>query len=258
MADEPRRSGRATKGQHTKNDTPEPAQKKGKGRKKAQKEDLEPEPEDETPAEIIRCVCGYVVEDPKDKRAMICCDNCNAWQHNVHVGISEEEDEQPDSYFCEQCKPENHKELLDAMARGEKLWETREIEAKAAKLATRKKGKGGRKSAATEKERISNSAGPPSIPSSTPQPDAKQETGTKRKLPNETPTESPAAENVSLSSNCFALPTSNIYPGRQQDEEGVDTKATSAPTIDSKHCRREQTRLASCWHYPASRTGGEN
>ena len=130
---------------------------------------------------------------------MICCDGCNAWQHNVHVGISEEEDEQPDSYFCEQCKPENHKELLDAIQRGEKLWETREAEAKAAKLATRKKGKGGRKSATTDKDRVSNSAGPPSITSSTPQPDTKQETGTKRKFPMDASAESPAAENVRYS-----------------------------------------------------------
>jgi hypothetical protein len=28
-------------------------------------------------------------------------------------------------YFCEQCKPENHKELLAAMEKGEKPWEER-------------------------------------------------------------------------------------------------------------------------------------
>ena len=54
-------------------------------------------------------------------------------------------------YWCEQCKPENHKELLDGIAQGRKPWEERrrayeqaELEAQKAKKA--KKGKAKRAS----------------------------------------------------------------------------------------------------------------
>ena len=55
------------------------------------------------------------------------------------------------SYWCEQCKPENHKELLDGIARGEKPWEQRrkayeEAEREAAKARRGKKGKAKRTS----------------------------------------------------------------------------------------------------------------
>jgi hypothetical protein len=55
------------------------------------------------------------------------------------------------NYWCEQCKPENHKELLDGIAQGRKPWEERrrayeqaELEAEKAKKA--KKGKAKRAS----------------------------------------------------------------------------------------------------------------
>lgn len=54
-------------------------------------------------------------------------------------------------YYCEQCKPENHKELLDGIARGERPWEQRrkthdEAELAALKAKKSKKGKGKRTS----------------------------------------------------------------------------------------------------------------
>lgn len=74
---------------------------------------------------------------------MICCDKCEVWQHNSCMGLAE--DYEADTYFCEQCKPSDHKDLLAAMARGEKPWEEvlRKFEEK-----SRKKGKKGRKSGA--------------------------------------------------------------------------------------------------------------
>ena len=89
---------------------------------------------------------------------MIICDRCDAWQHNACMEISENSEELPDQYFCEQCKPEDHKELLAKVARGEKPWEERarqrereEAERKGRKRKG-KKGKRGRPSEAKKEE----------------------------------------------------------------------------------------------------------
>ncbi|CAK9784250.1 hypothetical protein CC85DRAFT_310108 [Cutaneotrichosporon oleaginosum] len=54
--------------------------------------------------EITRCVCKR--EEDIDVM-MIQCDKCNVWQHGACVGIWGD-DEAPDEYFCEECKPELH------------------------------------------------------------------------------------------------------------------------------------------------------
>ncbi|GAM89816.1 hypothetical protein ANO11243_078550 [Dothideomycetidae sp. 11243] len=142
--DEPRRSGRATKGQNKTLDEPAdatPKSKKAAKSKEAKKaEVVEPEAQDEEPEDTIRCVCGDNTDDEAGRK-FICCDACEAWQHNVCMGVSLEDSEQPEHYFCEQCRPEEHKELLEAMARGEPLWEERQKAAKSKK----KGGKRGRK-----------------------------------------------------------------------------------------------------------------
>jgi hypothetical protein len=68
---------------------------------------------------------------------MICCDNCEAWQHNDCMGLPN--NYAPPKYFCEQCKPEDHKELLAARKR-------EAAAAEAEKASKRKGGKKGRKS----------------------------------------------------------------------------------------------------------------
>jgi hypothetical protein len=149
ISDEPRRSGRATKGVNTKerdiDEAPAhtPAPKKGKVTKSSRKQVEEESEEDE----VTRCVCGEGADDEDAVRAMICCDKCQVWQHNDCMMLAE--DYQPDKYFCEQCRPSDHKPLLNAIARGEKPWEEaakRRHEAEAEK-ASKKKGKKGRKSA---------------------------------------------------------------------------------------------------------------
>ncbi|KAF1972787.1 hypothetical protein BU23DRAFT_508127 [Bimuria novae-zelandiae CBS 107.79] len=135
MADEePRRSGRATKGQHTKNadalDEPIPKSKPkpktdGKKAKAAAPRSqsgasAESEEEDDQADAIVRCVCG----DQRDNGPkMICCDKCEVWQHNrcLHLPQDDQYWENRD-YFCEQCRPEEHQELLALMAKGEKPW----------------------------------------------------------------------------------------------------------------------------------------
>lgn len=153
-----RRSGRATKGQHTKNietaDVPPPAKRARKGTrsKPAKQAEATPPPEDDADA-IIRCICGYVEEDEDDDRVMIVCDNCEAWQHNECMEVSENTEELPEQYFCELCRPEDHRDLLAKVARGEKPWEERakerereEAERKSRKRKGGKRGKRGRAS----------------------------------------------------------------------------------------------------------------
>lgn len=138
-ADEPRRSGRATKGQHTRKDSPEPTpakQAKQKGTKKKTKED-----EEEDKEEVIRCVCGTEAD-----LAYVCCDRCDAWQHIECMGLDPDLDWESKKYFCEQCKPQNHKTLLEQIARGERPWE---------KLFEADKKKKGKKGGATRKSRKS-------------------------------------------------------------------------------------------------------
>ncbi|CAG5140336.1 uncharacterized protein ALTATR162_LOCUS688 [Alternaria atra] len=144
VTDEIRRSGRANKGHHTKNqdalDEPSPApkakavvppasEKKGtaqpkKGQTKGQSQRAQSsqsaENDEEEEDAIIRCVCG----DQRDIRGrqMICCDSCEAWQHNKCLGLPEGDFWEGKNYYCEQCKPEDHVELLAAMARGERPW----------------------------------------------------------------------------------------------------------------------------------------
>ena len=135
---------------------------------------------------------------------MICCDECEAWQHNECMEISEDSAELPEQYFCEQCRPQDHKALLAKLARGEKPWEERarqrereEAERKGKKRKG-KKGKKGRASEAKKDEPQSNGATvtavttPPTAPAapvaiSPAQPETpKAETGQKRKLEVET------------------------------------------------------------------------
>lgn len=153
FTDEPRRSVRATKGQHTKTsdllDQPvEPKKKGGKRTKKAAQKEAEQEE-----VELIRCVCGARETSDDDEDAWIACDSCTVWQHNVCMGVSPYAEDTPENYLCEECGPQFHKELLDATARGEQPWIRRrtEFEQEKADLedgAKRKgkKGKGKRQS----------------------------------------------------------------------------------------------------------------
>jgi hypothetical protein len=152
-AEEPRRSVRATKGQHTKSldllDHPaEPAKKRASKKSAAKKEEVAAAEEEE----IIRCICGVTEQDDESDEDWIACETCSAWQHNVCMGVTTDPALLDSlNYWCEQCKPEDHKELLDGIAQGRKPWEERrrayeqaELEAQKAKKA--KKGKAKRTS----------------------------------------------------------------------------------------------------------------
>ncbi|KAL7420776.1 Histone deacetylase complex subunit [Cryptotrichosporon argae] len=66
--------------------------------------------DDEESQEVTRCVCR--LED--DDIMMIQCDKCNVWQHGGCMGIWGDE-EAPDEYFCEECRPELHGPLKKYM-----------------------------------------------------------------------------------------------------------------------------------------------
>lgn len=141
---EPRRSVRATKGQHTKAfDELEPVTAPKRRQNRKSKKTLEQEQSQE-PEEVIRCVCGATEQDEDSGEAWISCETCFVWQHNVCVGVSSFEDEIPDYYWCEQCRPQDHKELLDGIAQGEKPWEARRKKHELEE-AEKKKKKGGRR-----------------------------------------------------------------------------------------------------------------
>ncbi|PWY65246.1 hypothetical protein BO70DRAFT_356830 [Aspergillus heteromorphus CBS 117.55] len=160
MADEPRRSGRSTKGQHKNLDmiTETPSKKtkvKAQPKEKSAKPSVEPTPAPSEEEEIIRCICGEYEEEEDVERDMICCDRCSAWQHNDCMGLTFVKGEEPDEYFCELCKPENHKVLLEKIAQGEKPWEEvaerRRKEAEEKKASRRRKSKkGGRRGRPSE------------------------------------------------------------------------------------------------------------
>ncbi|ATY63919.1 PHD finger domain [Cordyceps militaris] len=141
---EPRRSVRATKGQHTKSfdELEQLAVPKRRQTKKSRKA-LDEEEQSQEPEEIIRCVCGATEQDEDSGEAWISCETCYAWQHNVCVGVSSYEDEIPEYYWCEQCRPQEHKVLLDGIAKGEQPWIARR-KAHEEEVASRKR-RGGRK-----------------------------------------------------------------------------------------------------------------
>ena len=136
---EPRRSVRATKGQHKaldQLDQPLEASKR-RGGKKGKKAAPEPEEPEE---EVIRCVCGATEQDEDSGEPWIACDQCGAWQHNICMGMSQYTEDLPKEYFCELCRPENHEELLTGVERGEKPWEARRRAYEEEKADKKKKG----------------------------------------------------------------------------------------------------------------------
>ncbi|KAG8985716.1 hypothetical protein FRB93_005650 [Tulasnella sp. JGI-2019a] len=58
---------------------------------------------------ITRCVCGKA--DEEFGTWMIQCETCQVWQHGICVGFQSQED-CPETYYCEQCRPDLHVELL--------------------------------------------------------------------------------------------------------------------------------------------------
>ncbi|RAL17347.1 putative PHD finger domain protein [Aspergillus homomorphus CBS 101889] len=270
MADEPRRSGRSTKGQHKNLDmiTETPAKKtkaKAQPKEKAAKPSVEPTPAPSEEEEIIRCICGEYEEEEDVERDMICCDRCSAWQHNDCMGLTFAKGEEPDEYFCELCKPENHPVLLEKISRGEKPWEEaaerRRIEAEEKKASRRKKGKKGRRGRQSEAKvetstpaRAAASTTPAPAPTPapvsapapaalpppapTPAPPAPAETPAEEPA-TETPAPAPAAETPAVASETTPAPEKNGHapeaqPTSAQKRKFEEHQEIPAPEAEPK------------------------
>ncbi|KAH5988902.1 transcription factor BYE1 [Parastagonospora nodorum] len=225
MTDETRRSGRANKGQHTKlpDLLDEPAAPKTKGPAKADSKKGHSKAKSDTPRAqsaqseeqgdeeddaIIRCVCG----DQRDIRGrqMICCDRCEAWQHNKCLGLPEGDFWEGKNYYCEQCHPQDHQELLAAMARGEKPW-------------ARKKGSKGNKPRPSDVK--------PDDKPQTPQPSASVPPSPAAAPPVQEPTPTPAPAPAPAS---LAVQTQDASNGH------AETKVKSQPQSPAGEKRRHE------------------
>ena len=211
---EVRRSVRATKGQHKAleaQDQPiEAPKRRGKKNKKAAPEPEEPE------EEIIRCVCGATEQDEDSGEPWIACDTCGAWQHNICMGMSQYTEDLPKEYFCEQCRPENHKDLLAGIDRGEKPWEARRKAYEEEKNEKKKRGtkKGTKKRASDPKEEVAQ-ASQKSKPSPAPEPkkESKSTAGQKRKVADGPPDkESKQAQKIRKVSETQSAPVDEYTP----------------------------------------------
>lgn len=97
----------------------------------------EDEDEDEDDEEdITRCVCGHqeypgpplseafrsgAAQGEDAGGLFIQCDGCSVWQHGGCVGIIEES-QSPDKYYCEECKPREHKLHTDSRGQSYSLY----------------------------------------------------------------------------------------------------------------------------------------
>ena len=48
--------------------------------------------------------------DEEDPGLMVMCETCKVWQHGICVNLSEDAKDQ--DYYCEQCRPDLHVDLL--------------------------------------------------------------------------------------------------------------------------------------------------
>ncbi|PHH49066.1 PHD finger protein 3 [Ceratocystis fimbriata CBS 114723] len=236
---EPRRSVRATKGQHKALDqldqTPEPKKRQAKRNSKKK--------ESEEPEEVIRCVCGATEQSTDESEPWIACDKCGVWQHNVCMGMSVFTEDLPKNYYCEQCEPQDHAELIKGMEAGDIPWETRRRihEDEEAEKRKRKTKRGRGKKVVDNKEEVNNRSKSPEIrhESSKPEPTTTKAAATgKRK----TRAESPLVEKNG--------PAHKLRKISQSDPASIKSKytpppdlAASAEELASRELQRENAQM---------------
>ncbi|KAF8556366.1 hypothetical protein OG21DRAFT_1506641 [Imleria badia] len=78
----------------------------------------EPHDDDAEEQGITRCVCGMNEDDAEGGEFMVQCETCNVWQHSLCMGFETEAQLAAIAdYYCEQCKPERHQDLLKRLAK---------------------------------------------------------------------------------------------------------------------------------------------
>ncbi|PFH51515.1 hypothetical protein AMATHDRAFT_58952 [Amanita thiersii Skay4041] len=82
-----------------------------------QPDDVQADPAEDEEQGITRCVCGSTEDDPDAGEFMVQCETCKVWQHGLCMGYQSEDQVHDDDYYCEQCRPELHTELLKKLAK---------------------------------------------------------------------------------------------------------------------------------------------
>jgi hypothetical protein len=182
--------------------------------------------------EIIRCICGATESDSDDEEPWIACDSCQSWQHNVCMGISTFDEDVPDKYFCEECAPEQHKELLESMKRGEEIWVERrrlyeQEKAEEAQGGPKKKGKKKAKRTSDQHSDISHANG--KAKSATPVQDTKKSAVGSRAGSTKRKNRDDSQEKDVAKVRCFSRMFRNIANFIQEPQSKV-RKVSSAQT----------------------------
>lgn len=155
--------------------------------------------------------------------------------------LPDEDELLPDKYYCEQCRPRDHVELLKKLERGEKPWEEkqrqRELEEQEKKGRKGRKGKKGRKPRASEvqKEETQENGAMDTTPDTTqvePQPAEVVQTpsepeSNKRKFPEEA---TPEAKSPSSAVSQIATPGIGYILSKQQEPATKTRKITTPAT----------------------------
>lgn len=143
------------------------------------------------------------------------------------MGISDDDDDVPDSYLCEQCGPDDHRETLQALARGDKIWETRnKIYMNEKKMSKNRKGKQGK--GWLKKDMLEEETGE----------QGDQETGNKRKRTEEVKDE---------------LVQADVKPDTEEDEPPARSSARQEKRRKSAAPPDPETEIVGMERLPADR-----
>ncbi|KZP14186.1 hypothetical protein FIBSPDRAFT_116534 [Athelia psychrophila] len=73
--------------------------------------------EGEEEPNVTRCVCGSTDDQLQEGEFILQCETCDVWQHGLCVGYENEAQVADINYYCEQCRPDLHQELLRSLAK---------------------------------------------------------------------------------------------------------------------------------------------
>ena len=147
------------------------------------------------------------------------------------MGMPEDDDDVPDHYFCEECRPEEHKETLAALAEGKKIWDERtnlwKQWKKMSSSRRKSKGKGGEERAPwLKKEGMDMPDQEAEALEDVEKDEEAQETGTKRKRDSVKPDPEPREARSAVQSE---EPTSAARPDKRRKSSQAPVKSGAPP-----------------------------
>ncbi|PAV18726.1 histone deacetylase complex subunit cti6 [Pyrrhoderma noxium] len=66
---------------------------------------------------ITRCFCVLIDEEAENAEFMLQCETCMTWQHGPCMGFLLESEAPEGDYYCEQCRPQDHPEIIKKLRR---------------------------------------------------------------------------------------------------------------------------------------------